>query len=156
MQRSIDLKLGKTKIDQDSVKNGVWTEFYLATTGDTIKLKMALADASINTEYQKALRNGLSVHSRALDVYSKGSDMPPKLVKEIADIGRRVFVEQIVLGWEGMEAKDGSPLKYSADACLALFEEFPELDKQAQAQAAKVERYRVAVLDAQAGNSQPA
>jgi hypothetical protein len=82
--------------------------------------------------------------------------MPPKLIKEITEINKSIFASHIVVDWEGVENSDGSPRAYTPQGVLDLFVEFPELLAEAQDEAAKVERYRVQVLEAQAGNLQPA
>jgi len=148
------MELGRSKIDPALVRDGIWTEFLIVGADRepvTIKLKMALADAQMNPRYKEALRKGLEPFERMLSLYKKATEIPTTLATKINEIGRRVFVEQIVVDWEG-PTKNGSPLPYSPDACLLLFEEYPELLAQAEAEASKFERYRVAVLEEASGN----
>lgn len=148
------MELGRSKIDPALVRDGIWTEFLIIDSTRepvTIKLKMALADAQMNPRYKEALRKGLEPFERMLSLYKKATEIPTTLATKINEIGRRVFVEQIVVDWEG-PTKNGSPLPYSPDACLLLFEEYPELLAQAEAEASKFERYRVAVLEEASGN----
>lgn len=148
------MELGRSKIDPTLVREGIWTEFLIVGPDRepvTIKLKMAMADAQMNPRYKEALRKGLEPYERMLSLYKKATEIPTSLAQKINDIGRRVFVEQIVLDWEG-PTKSGQPLTYTPDACIALFEEYPELMSQAEAEASKFERYRVAVLEEASGN----
>jgi len=148
------MELGRSKIDPALVRDGIWTEFLIVGADRepvTIKLKMALADAQMNPRYKEALRKGLEPFERMLSLYKKATEIPTTLATKINEIGRRVFVEQIVVDWEG-PTKNGQPMPYSPDACLLLFEEYPELLAQAEAEASKFERYRVAVLEEASGN----
>lgn len=148
------MELGRSKIDPALVRDGIWTEFLIVGADRepvTIKLKMALADAQMNPRYKEALRKGLEPFERMLSLYKKATEIPTTLATKINEIGRRVFVEQIVVDWEG-PTKNGQPMPYSPDACLLLFEEYPELLSQAEAEASKFERYRVTVLEEASGN----
>lgn len=148
------MELGKSKIDKDAVHQGIWTEFMIVGPDRepvTIKLKMALADAQMNPRYKEALRKGLEPYERMLSLYKKATEIPATLSEKINTIGRRVFVEEIVRDWEG-PTQNGQPRTYTPDGCIELFEEFPELMAQAEAEASKFERYRVAVLEDASGN----
>jgi hypothetical protein len=152
------MELGSTRLDQSAVREGVWTEFVIKRgnrEAAEISLKLALADASLNKAYKEALKKALEPHERMLAIYKKGSDIPEALAKKVNDAGALVFAQMIVQDWKG-PTKKGAALPYSPEACLKLFEEFPELREQAEAEAAKHERYRVAVLEEAGGNSQTA
>ncbi|MCC6425645.1 MAG: hypothetical protein IT435_02370 [Phycisphaerales bacterium] len=148
------MEIGKTRLDMDAVRNGVWTEFVLpGVDGEPVEvsLRLALADAGVNTAYKEALKKSLEPFERLLALYKKGSDIPPALSKKINDVGRQVFVEQIVTDWKG-PMKGDKPQPYSPEGCLALFNEYPELLAQAEGEATKFSRYRTAILEEAAGN----
>lgn len=148
------MELGRTKIDNNAVREGVWQDFLIVSPGREaveLKLRIALADAGMNASYKAALRKALEPYERMLALYKKATDIPEALAKKVNEAGRRVFVEQIVTGWEGI-TKNGQPLPYSPDACLQLFEEYPELLAQVEAEASKHERFRTAILEEASGN----
>lgn len=156
------MELGKSKIDQTLVSQGVWTDFIIMGVGEPVEisLKLALMNASQNAVYKAALQKALDPFERMLQVYKSGKDIPAPLAKKINDVGRRIFCEQIVLGWGGEDPanyrgpkKNGQPVAYTPDGGLALFEEFPELLAQAEAEAQKFERYRISLLEDASGNS---
>lgn len=147
------MKLGGSKIDTSAVRAGVWKEFVVGTPSgpERIRLKIALADASINETYKKALREAMDPFKRALALYQDASEIPEAMSHEINEIGRRVFCEQIVQDWDGIES-DGKPVPYSAEGGIQLFEEYPELYANVEAEAGKHKSFRQAVLEDAAGN----
>lgn len=148
------MELGKSKIDQSLVQQGVWTDFILVGVGEPVEisLKLALMNASQNAAYKAALQKALDPFERMLQVYKSGKDIPAPLAKKINEVGKRVFCEQIVLDWKG-PTKGGQPVAYTPDGGLSLFEEYPELQSQAEAEAQKFERYRISLLEDASGNS---
>lgn len=143
------MEIGRTTIDKTLVNEGVWTEFVLVTgegEPEVVKLKMAYASGDMNNRYRDAMQRALDPYQRVMSSYTDPKDFPDGLVRKINDIGVKVFVEQIVLDWEG-PTKNGQKQPYTPEACMALFEEFPELRKQAQAEAGKIQRYRTKALE---------
>lgn len=147
------MELGKSKIDATAVQNGVWADFYIvgADGPAEISLRLALMNAGQNAAYKAALQKALDPFERTLTLY-KGKDIPQTVAQKINDIGRRTFCEQIVLDWKGI-TKNGQPVAYTPEGGLALFNEYPELLAQAEAEAQKFERYRITVLEEASGNS---
>lgn len=148
------MELGTSKIDPALVNQGVWTDFVIVGLGEPVEvsLRLALMNAGTNPAYKAALQKALDPFERMLSVYKSGKDIPATLANKINDVGRRVFVEQIVLDWKGV-TKNGQPVAYTPDGCLALFDEYPELQTQAEAEAQKFARYRISLLEDAAGNS---
>lgn len=152
------MELGRSRIDPTLVHEGVWTEFVIESSDRepvVIKLKMAMANTDLNARYKAALRKSMEPYERLMAIYKKASDIPPALAEKVNAAGRRVFLESIVVDWEG-PTKDGQPIPYSVEAAEMLFDEYPELLAQAEAEAGKFQRYRVAILEDAAGNSTPA
>lgn len=148
------MQIGKTKINQDAVRNGVWTKFVLALPdGDQeLELKIALSDLNVNTAYKDALRTALDPFERLMARYKKGSDIRKEDAEKINKIGKQVFCEQIIQDWKGPKKDDGSDEPYSAARCLELFEEFPELFAEVEKEAGRYERFRTQVLEEASGN----
>jgi len=152
------MQLGTSRLDDGAVRSGVWTDFVLIGVGSepvTISLLLALADANVNSQYKEALRTALDPYERMLGLYKKASDMPKSLADKINEVGKSVFTEQIVLGWKGI-TKNGTDQAYTPEGGMQLFAEFPELLTEAESEAGKFERYRVAILEDASGNSQSA
>lgn len=151
------MRLGTSKIDNTAVKEGAWTTFVIKKldgTTEEIELCLALSNPEINKDYRKAARRAMEPHERILSLINsgKGKKIPDDIAAKISADVRRCFLENIVTGWKGIVGEDGKPLPYSADAMESLLEEYPELFAEIEDEASKVERYRTAVLDAQAGN----
>lgn len=151
------MRLGTSKIDNAAVKEGVWTTFVIKKldgTTEEIELRLALSNPEINREYRKAARKAMEPHERILSLINsgKGKKIPEDIAAKISNDVRRCFLENIVTDWRGITGEDGKPVPYTADAMEQLLEEYPELFPEIEDEASKVERYRTAVLDAQAGN----
>lgn len=72
---------------------------------------------------------------------------------ELAErIMREVYAKTVVLGWEGVTDKDGSPLEFSIENCITLFEALPELYADIRDMATKAELFRAHVQESEAGN----
>ncbi len=151
------MKLGTSKIDESAVKNGVYTTFVIKKldgTTEEVQLCLALSNPEINKEYRKAVRRSMEPHERILALVASGKSkkIPDDIAAKINADARRCFLENIVTGWKGITGEDGKDLPYSVENMEALLAEFPELFAEIEDEASKVERYRVAVLEAQAGN----
>lgn len=151
------MKLGTSKIDTNAVTGGVWTTFVIKKldgTSEEVQLCLALSNPEINKDYRKAMRKQMEQHERILALVSSGktSKIPEDIAAKINADARRCFLENIVTDWKGITGDDGKPVPYSADSMELLLAEYPELFPEIEAEASKVERYRVAVLEAQAGN----
>ena len=151
------MKLGTSKLDEAAIKNGVWTTFVIKKldgTTEEIQLCLALANPEINRGYRKAVRNSMETHERMLSLVASGKSkkLPDEVAAKINADARKCFLENIVTDWKGIFGADGSALPYSIENMEALLSEFPELFPEIEDEASKVERYRVAVLEVQAGN----
>ena len=68
----------------------------------------------------------------------------------------QVYAETIVRGWEGVSGPDGKPLQYSIPNCVKLLTDLPELFAEIRRVSADSSVFRKNVVEAEAGNSQPA
>jgi hypothetical protein len=151
------MKLGTSRIDATAIAEGVWTTFVikkLDNTTEEIELRLALSNPEVNTNYRKSMRKSLEQHERILALVSSGksSKIPDDIAAKINADGRRCFLENIVTDWRGITDPTGKPLVYSVERMEELLAEYPELYAEIEDESRKVERYRVAVLESQAGN----
>lgn len=151
------MQIGKSKIDGSMVEQGVWTKFIVRDVeGVTheIELRVALSDVDLNKKYKAAMRKAMEPHSRVLALLgsNKGAGLPESVSAQINADGRRCFVENIITGWKGPTDAKGEPLACTPENLEMLFDEFPELYNSVEAEARKIENYRVAATEAQAGN----
>ena len=84
-----------------------------------------------NKRYEQTLRRQLDKHKRAIQLEA----LPPEAAERIL---RAVFAETIVLGWKGVEDRDGKEIPFSTGACVKLFEELPEFFYAVREEAAKL------------------
>lgn len=59
----------------------------------------------------------------------------------------KLYAEHVVLGWEGVTGKDGSPLAYSKQACEQLFNDLPDLFADIQRTAQDMQNFRIQQIE---------
>lgn len=84
-----------------------------------------------NKRYEQTLRRQLDKHKRAIQLDA----LPAETAERVL---RTVFAETIVLGWRGVQDRDGKDIPFSPSACAKLFEELPEFFYAVREEAAKL------------------
>lgn len=116
-------------IDKES-KNGVW----IPVQG--VRFKCLRAGGS-NARYQRANEMAYLETRKALQervAEEEDTEFTPSSVeyksafsRMFQDKLRATFAETVVVGWDGVVDTEGERIPYSPEACLALFEEVPDL-----------------------------
>jgi hypothetical protein len=65
---------------------------------------------------------------------------------------RDVYVETVVLGWEGMLDAAGNPLPFNKENALKLFTDLPDLFQDVMEQAGKLALFREDIREDEAKN----
>ena len=125
-------------------KTGVTIEYGSNSTGKVISFRVARAGGQ-NTAYLTYLEAKLKPHRRMLQM----DTMDPKLFENIV---MDAFATTVVLGWEGVEDRNGNPLPYTPNNAMVLFTDLPDLYKDLQEQSTKVALFRNDVLEADIKN----
>ena len=119
----------KYKTDKKLDNEGVFVDY-----GGGTKFRLARMSRT-NQRYQKAMTEVMEQHEIALKRKSLDEDLAEEL--QI-----KVFVETILLDWEGVNAPDGQPLEYSKDAAIKLLTDLPDLYSDLQEQASSISHFR--------------
>lgn len=120
----------------DAEVSGTWVDvgpakFLLARTGGANELFMKTAAKRLKP-FQNAMES-----------------MPKKSQDELA-IG--IFVDTILLGWEGVQSRAGEVIEFSKDNAKALLLDLPNLFGALQAEANRMSNFTQANLDASRKN----
>jgi len=93
-----------------------------------------------NKRFQNLLEKRLAPHQRALQAGLMDERHARKILIEC-------FAETVMLGWDGVTDREGMPIAYSKDACVALFLDLPDLFDEVREQAAKPANFRRAARE---------
>lgn len=76
-----------------------------------------------------------------------------KLDRETGDrLLRETYAETVVIGWKGVEDKEGKPMPFSKENVIRLFTDLPSLFRDVVAQSQNESLFRVAIREADSGN----
>lgn len=128
----------------DLEKTGVVIEYGNNSNGKVISFRVARAGGR-NTAYLTYLENKLKPHRRLIQM----DTMDQKLFESIV---LDAFSTTVVLGWEGVEDRNGNPIPYTPNNAINLFNDLPDLYKDLQEQSMKVALFRNEVLDGDVKN----
>jgi hypothetical protein len=127
-------------VNQQAEQAGV-----LMNYGD-FRLRIARAGGS-NAKFRRLLTAKLKPYRHQLDNDTMDDNVSEQLLKE-------AYAEVVILGWESRVVKDGvetwepwldtphGKLKYSADNCIKVLNDLPELFRDIQSMASKVATFR--------------
>lgn len=132
------MKISKLKTDPSKEENGVWVSM-----GDNLRIKVARLSSEgyksylrkIGTPYRSAARSG---------------NMDEKIA---ADLVKQAIANKILLGWENLEEDDGTPIVYSPQKALQLFQESNDFLEMVRAAADDIDNFRTELMVDAKGNS---
>lgn len=116
--------------DHEMEKRGIWLDYGI------FRLLVARAGGS-NAKFARVLESVSKPYRRAMDLGA----LPNEKALEILIV---VYARSIVLDWEGPGLVDtkGQPLEYNEANIIWLFNQFPDLFTDVQAQVNKMENFR--------------
>lgn len=126
------------KTNEDLEKNGVWYEIQPG-----VRFLVARAGGS-NKAYQRALSAKMKPYQRQ---YQNGT-LDPEVAQNLL---RDVFIDSVLLGWEGVTDREGQPLEFDHNNAQWLFRELPDLYDALSDEATKVSNYLVQEMN-ESGN----
>jgi hypothetical protein len=116
----------------DAEASGTWvsigeSKFLLARTGGA------------NENFQKVAKKRLAPYQAALENLGK---------KHQDELAVGIFVDTVLLGWEGVSDRQGQPIEYTKESAKALLIELPNLFASLQAEAGRMSNFTTANLEA--------
>lgn len=134
----------KFETDRSLEKQGITLDYGLNSKGEPMQIRIARAGGA-NEQYLKRMEAKAKPHRRQIQHETIERVQLETIVKE-------VYAETIVLGWIGVEDRDGNELVFSRENCLKLFNDLPDLYQDIQEQAQSGALFRVSVREADSKN----
>lgn len=122
--------------DSGAETTGIWVPLGPA------RFRLARAGGA-NENFAKTATKRLKPFQASLD------SLPRKTADDLA-IG--IFVDTILLDWEGVVDRTGTPIAFSKDAAKQLLSDLPNLFAALRAESEKMSNFSQANLEAAAGN----
>ncbi len=98
-----------------------------------------------NQKYQKILESLTKPHRRAIETESISAS-------QINNIMIEAYCKAVVLGWEGVEDKNGDEIVFNYENCKKLFSDLPDLFNDVKEQASKISLFKKSIMDEMSGN----
>lgn len=132
------------KTDNSLEKEGILLEYGENSKGKPIAIRIARAGGA-NKAYEKRMEIRVKPYRRQIQNEIIETALVEKIIKE-------VYAETIVLGWENVEDENGNDMEFSAENCLKLFDDLPDLFRDIQEQSQRAALFRQEVREADAKN----
>lgn len=125
--------------DKNAEVEGVWIEEVANEDGTIPRFKIARMSQS-NPNYTKALKRRTQPVQRLIDIGTLPPEQNRKLFLE-------VFLDAILLVWENVQDRDGTPMEFNRDNARRLYEDLPDLALHHQIAAQDASRFRKLELE---------
>ena len=126
--------------------SGIELDYGKNSKGAPIRIRIARAGGA-NKRFAKVLDRLLRPYKRQLANDQLSDDVAK-------DVMIQAYADAVVLGWEGVEDREGNPMEFSRDNVVKLFTDLPELFLDVQQQSQKAALFLVDILEGEQGNSQ--
>lgn len=124
--------------------DGIFLDYGLNSKKQSIRIRVARAGGA-NAKFAKVVEFKFRPHKRAIANDSMDRKLADKLMIE-------AYAESVVLGWSGVEDKDGTELEFTVENVKKLFTDLPELFKDVQEQTQKFSLFRAETREDEAKN----
>lgn len=139
------MSLYKTfQTNEKAEREGVILDYGPNSKGEPTEIRVARAGGG-NVKYAKALELRLKPYRRQV----MNEVIEPKVLENIF---MEVYADTVVLGWSGVELRDGTPLPYSRENVIRLFKDLPALFEDIKEQSQKIALFREEIREAEQGN----
>lgn len=130
--------------DRAVEKDGIVLEYGMNSKKKPIEIRIARAGGA-NEHYSKLLEARTKPYRRQIQNETLDNAVAEKITKE-------VYAQAIVLGWTGVEDRDGNDMEFNQKNCIKLFDDLPDLWSDIQSQSVRASLFRAEVREADAKN----
>lgn len=131
--------------DKSLERDGIVLDYGFNSKNQPIQIRIARAGGA-NTKFAKVLEQKMKPYKRAIANDTMDNKVAEKLLIE-------AYADAVILGWEGVEDREGSPLEYNRDNVVKVLTDLPDLFIDIQQQSQKSALYRAELREAEQGNS---
>ena len=125
-------------------KTGIILDYGFNSKKQPIQIRIARAGGA-NERYSKLLELRTKPYRRQIQNETLDNAVAEKITKE-------VYAQTVVLGWNGVEDRDGNDMPFTQENCVKLFTDLPDLWSDVQSQSTRASLFRAEILEADAKN----
>ena len=125
-------------------KTGIILDYGFNSKKQPIQIRIARAGGA-NERYSKLLEVRTKPYRRQIQNDTLDNAVAEKITKE-------VYAQTVVLGWNGVEDRDGNEMPFTQENCVKLFTDLPDLWADVQLQSTRAALFRAEILEADAKN----
>ena len=130
--------------DREIEKTGIVLDYGFNSKKQPIQIRIARAGGA-NERYSKLLELRTKPYRRQIQNETLENAVAEKITKE-------VYAQTVVLGWTGVEDRDGNEMPFTQENCVKLFTDLPDLWSDVQSQSTRASLFRSEILEADAKN----
>ena len=130
--------------NRDIEKEGIVLQYGLNSKKKPIEIRIARAGGA-NEHYNKLLEAKVKPYRRQIQNETLDNAVAEKITKE-------VYAASVILGWSGVEDRNGNELQFNTVNVIALMNDLPDLWADIQSQSVRAALFRADVLEADAKN----
>ena len=130
--------------DREVEKTGIVLDYGMNSKKRPIQIRIARAGGA-NERYSKLLELRTKPYRRQIQNETLDNAVAEKITKE-------VYAQTVVLGWNGVEDRDGNDMPFTQENCVKLFTDLPDLWSDVQSQSTRASLFRAEILEADAKN----
>ncbi len=125
-------------------KTGIVLDYGVNSKKQPFQIRIARAGGA-NERYSKLLELRTKPYRRQIQNETLDNAVAEKITKE-------VYAQTVVLGWNGVEDRDGNDMPFTQENCVKLFTDLPDLWSDVQSQSTRASLFRAEILEADAKN----
>ena len=130
--------------DREIEKTGIVLDYGFNSKKQPIQIRIARAGGA-NERYSKLLELRTKPYRRQIQNETLENAVAEKITKE-------VYAQTVVLGWTGVEDRNGNEMPFTQENCVKLFTDLPDLWSDVQSQSTRASLFRAEILEADAKN----
>lgn len=130
--------------DKALERDGIVLDYGFNSHDQPIQIRIARAGGA-NAKFAKALEHKMRPYKRAIANETLDNKVAEKLLME-------TYAETVILGWNGVEDREGVELEFTKDNVLKVLTDLPDLFADIQQQSQKSALFREELREADAGN----
>jgi hypothetical protein len=132
--------------DKSLERDGIVLDYGFNSKNQPVQIRIARAGGA-NTKFAKALEYKMKPYKRAIVNDTMDNKVAEKLLIE-------TYAESVILGWEGVEDRQGNDLEFNKENVVKVLTDLPDLFLDIQQQSQKSALFRAELREAEQGNSQ--
>ena len=130
--------------NKDLERDGITLDYGLNSKDQPIEIRIARAGGA-NVKFAKILQQKMEPHKRAIANDRFDQKIAEKLLME-------TYAQGVVLGWSGVEDREGNELAFNFENVMKVFSDLPDLFLDIQQQSQKAALFREDIRKDEQGN----